>query len=113
MNVIIYSFQISHSARLKIIFNHILIKLRTQGNNNEVTSTKSSTRSQVNDPELFKHHKKNRFTASLCNRLDSHGPETSKRFKTIALLFVVMRSRSLIESYDIIWALSRTSCNKT
>ena len=57
-NVIIYSFQISHSARLKIIFNHILIKLRTQGNNNEVTSTKSSTRSQVNDPELFKHHKK-------------------------------------------------------
>ena len=57
--------------------------------------------------------RKNRFIASLCNRLDSHGPETSKRFKTIALLFVVMRSRCLIESYDIIWALSRTSCNKT
>ena len=56
---------------------------------------------------------KDRFTALLCNRLDSHGPETAKRFKTIALLFVVMRSRSLIESYDIAWALSRTSCDKT
>ena len=59
----------------------ILNKLKS--NNDEVISIESSTRNQANDPEWFKHHK-NRFTASLCNRLGTNGPKTSKGFKTLA-----------------------------
>ena len=47
----------------------------------EVISIKSSTRNQANDPEWFE-HRKNRFTASLCNKLGSNGPKTTKGFKT-------------------------------
>ena len=57
----------------------ILNKLRL--NNDEVISVESSTRNQANDPEWSK-HRKNRFTASLFNRLGSNGPKTSKGFKT-------------------------------
>ena len=52
-------------------------------NNDEVTSTKSSTRNQTNDPEWSKHCK-NRFTASLCNGVGSNDPKKSKSFKTLA-----------------------------
>ena len=59
----------------------ILNKLKL--NNDKFVSIESSNRNQANDPEWFK-HRKNRFTASLCNRLGSNGPKTSKGFKTLA-----------------------------
>ena len=59
----------------------ILSKLKL--NNDKVVSIESSTRNQANDPKWFK-HRKNRFTASLCNRLGSNSPKTSKGFKTLA-----------------------------
>ena len=63
----------------------ILNKLKL--NNDKVVSIESSARNQANDPEWFKHHK-NRFTASLFNRLGSNDPKTSKV------------CRSLIKSYN-------------
>ena len=59
----------------------ILDKLKL--NNDEVISIESSTRNQANEPEWFK-HRKNTFTSSLCNRLSSNDPKTSKDFKTRA-----------------------------
>ena len=58
----------------------ILNKLNS--NNEEVISIESSNGNQANDPEWFK-HRKNRFTASLCNSLGSNGPKISKSFKIL------------------------------
>ena len=44
-------------------------------NNDKVISMESSTRNQANDPEWFM-HRKNRFPATLCNRLGKNSPKT-------------------------------------
>ena len=75
-NIQSYIDQIKDAGKVSILNN---LKL----NNDKVVSKESSTRNQANDPEWFK-HRKNRFTASLCNRLGSNGPKTSKGFKTLA-----------------------------
>ena len=73
-NIQSYTDKIKDASKMSI-----LNKLKL--NNDEVISIESSTRNQANDPEWFK-HRQNRFTASLCNRLGSNGPKTSKGFKT-------------------------------
>ena len=105
-NIQSYIDKIKDAGKVSILNN---LKL----NNDKVVSKESSTRNQANDPEWFK-HRKNRFTASLCNRLGSNGPKTSKGFKTLAHNIIhgneKQKSNKLSE---IIWALSRTNCNKT
>ena len=75
-NIQPYIYKIKDASKMSILNK---IKL----NNDKVVSTESSSRNQGNDPEWFKHHK-NRFTASLCNRLGSNAPKISKGFKTLA-----------------------------
>ena len=48
-----------------------------------VVEIEKGTRDQLSNPEWFM-FRKNRFTASLCNKLGKHGPKTSKGLTTLA-----------------------------
>ena len=92
MILIIYSFQISNLVTLENNIQSYIGKIKDGSkmsilnklklNKEEVISIESSIRNQHNDPQWLK-HRKNRFTASLCNRLGRNGPKTSDGFKTL------------------------------